>query len=96
MRAAVLQRDRIPVIMKHFHQKVDRVSVVRQIGFIDDTEGVELHSQSAFGDDELACVCSVKAVDTVCSTDSALEGDLCFGTVVEEARCRENVFGYGL
>jgi hypothetical protein len=96
MRAPILQRNRIPVIVKHFHQQINGVGVVRQIRFIDDAEGVELHSQGAFGDDELAGVCPVEAIDAVCSTDSALEGDLGFGTVVEEARCREDVFGYGL
>jgi hypothetical protein len=96
MRPAVLQCNRIPVVMKHFHQKINGVRVVRQIGFIDDPEGVELHPQCAFGDDELAGVCAVKAVHAICSNDSALEGDLCFGTVVEEARCGEDVFGYGL
>ena len=56
MRSAVLQRNRIPVIVIHFGDEVHGVGIERKPRIVNDSEGVQLMSESSFGDDELGGV----------------------------------------
>lgn len=71
----VLQRDRIPMVVVHLRQHIDRVGIEGQVRRVDDAEGVELVPKSTLAKNELGGVRSVKTIDAVGATDAVLEGD---------------------
>lgn len=82
---AVLQRDRISMIVEHLGDEVHGVRVERQARVVDDPESVELVTERSFRDDELGGV-------------GAAVGGVRFGVEVfeEKERTRGNLEGEGV
>lgn len=60
MTSTVLQRDMIPMVVVHFGNQVHSIRIEGKLRMVDDAEGVQLVTESSFGNDKLSRIRSTE------------------------------------